>query len=85
VLCLPKLEKLRWDTWVFPLTPLSFDVAPFLKELSLICGATVDHQGFKLSKVLRDTTSIQNLTLNFEGEKVNSHSFSCIVVWCVYS
>ncbi|CAD6216849.1 unnamed protein product [Miscanthus lutarioriparius] len=54
----------------YPITPLSFDVAPFLKELSLICGATVDHQGFKLSKVLRDTTSIQNLTLNFEGEKL---------------
>ena len=81
VLCLPKLEKLRWDTWMFPLTPLSFGVAPFLKELNLICGAPVHHQGFDLSKVLRDTTAIHNLTLNFRGEKVNSHSFSCTVVW----
>jgi hypothetical protein len=81
VLCLPKLEKLCWDTWMFPLTPLSFGVAPFLKELNLICGASVHHQGFDLSKVLRDTTAIHNLTLNFRGEKVNSHSFSCTVVW----
>jgi hypothetical protein len=63
------------------LTPLSFGVAPFLKELNLICGASVHHQGFDLSKVLRDTTVIHNLTLNFRGEKVNSHSFSCTVVW----
>ncbi|CAD6224171.1 unnamed protein product [Miscanthus lutarioriparius] len=68
VLCLPKLEKLRWDIWMFPLTPLSFGVAPFLKELNVICGASVHHQGFDLSKVLR----IQQLyiTLNFRGEKL---------------
>ena len=61
VLYLPKLEKLRLDTWMFPLTPLSFGVAPFLKELNLICGAPVHHQGFDLSKVLRDTTAIHNI------------------------
>ncbi|CAN6176463.1 unnamed protein product [Urochloa humidicola] len=70
VSCLPKLERLCWDSWICPYTPLSFDVVPSLKELNLICIATVDHQGFKLSKVLRDTTSIENLTLNFHGEKI---------------
>ncbi|CAL5071434.1 unnamed protein product [Urochloa decumbens] len=36
VLCLPKLERLCWDTWITPKRPLSFDVVPSLKELNLI-------------------------------------------------
>ncbi|XP_062190357.1 uncharacterized protein LOC133893371 [Phragmites australis] len=70
VLCLPKLERFRWDSWICPNIPLSFDVVPSLKELYFICTATVDHQGFKLSEVLRDTTAVENLTLNFHGEKI---------------
>lgn len=69
VLHLPKLERLRWDGWMCPNAPLSFGVVPSLKELYLLCGATVYFQGFKLSEVLRDTM-VQNLTLSFQGEKV---------------
>ncbi|CAN6226363.1 unnamed protein product [Urochloa humidicola] len=69
VLHLPKLERLRWDGWMCPNVPLSFDVVPSLKELYLLCGATVYFKGFKLSEVLRDTM-VQNLTLNFQGEKL---------------
>lgn len=79
VLCLPKLERLRWDTWISPKRPLSLDVVPSLEEVNLICGATVDHQGFMLSEVLRDITAIHNLTLNFQGDKVNLYSFSCTI------
>jgi len=75
VLCLPKLERLRWDTWISPKRPLSFDVVPSLKELNLVCGAIVDHRGFMLSEVLKDTTAVHNLTLNFQGERVNPYSF----------
>ncbi|XP_039797056.1 uncharacterized protein LOC120662046 isoform X1 [Panicum virgatum] len=70
VLCLPKLERLRWHTWISPKRPLSFDVVPSLKELSLVCGAIVDHRGFMLSEVLKDTTAVHNLTLNFQGERI---------------
>ncbi|KAL6657466.1 hypothetical protein ACP70R_005246 [Stipagrostis hirtigluma subsp. patula] len=70
VLCLPKLERLHWDSWISPYTPLSLGAVPSLKELNLICTATVSQQGFKLSKVLRDATAIENLTLNFCGEKI---------------
>ncbi|CAN6245030.1 unnamed protein product [Urochloa humidicola] len=70
VLCLPKLERLCWDTWITPKRPLSFDVVPSLKELNLVCAAAIDHQGFMLSEVLRDTTAIHNLLLNFQGERI---------------
>jgi hypothetical protein len=74
VLCLPRLERLSWDWWLCPNSPnspLSLDFVPSLKELNLTCGATRAHRGFNLSEVLRHTTSIQSLALDFEGEKVN--------------
>ncbi|KAL6633457.1 hypothetical protein ACP70R_026128 [Stipagrostis hirtigluma subsp. patula] len=70
VLHLPKLERLRWEGWVCPNVPLSLGVVPSLKELYLLCGATVHFKGFKLSEILRDTTTIQDLTLSFQGEKL---------------
>jgi len=82
VLCLPKLERLRWDSWICRYTPLSFNAVPSLKELNLVCMAMVDHHGFKLSKVLRDTTAVENLALNFLGEKVKPCSFC---VHCYYN
>lgn len=83
VLCLPKLERLRWDCWICPYTPLSLHNVPSLKELDLICSATVGHRGLKLSEVLRDTTTTHSLTLNFHGEKVNPCSYFCaVIVFC---
>ncbi|XP_062186977.1 uncharacterized protein LOC133890561 isoform X7 [Phragmites australis] len=70
IVCLPKLERLEWDTWLCPHAPLSFGVVPSLKELYLICAATEDMQGFVLSEVLRDTTSIHTMKLDFQGEKL---------------
>ncbi|CAL4992503.1 unnamed protein product [Urochloa decumbens] len=70
VLHLPKLEHLCWDGWICPNAPLSLDVVPSLTELHLICPANIYFQGFKLSDVLRNTTSLHNLTLNFQGEKL---------------
>lgn len=70
VLCLPKLERLRWSCWICPNSPLSFDIVPSFNELNLTCGATRAHRGFNLSEVLRHTTSIHNLSLNFQGEKL---------------
>ncbi|KAL6841855.1 hypothetical protein ACP4OV_028367 [Aristida adscensionis] len=70
VLCLPKLEQLHWDSWMSPFTPLSLDAVPSLKDLYLVTCATARQHGVWLSKVLRDTTAIENLTLNFHGEKI---------------
>jgi hypothetical protein len=85
VLCLPKLERLRWDSWICPYTPLSFDIAPSLKELNLISTATIHQQGFKLSNVLRGITSVENLTLNFHGEKVKPCLFCAHCYYDSYS
>ncbi|CAM0907048.1 unnamed protein product [Alopecurus aequalis] len=70
VLCLPKLERLLCDTWFCYESPLRFGSVPSLKELTLICGATVDHREFSLSEVLRGTTNIHTLTLDFQGERL---------------
>ncbi|CAN6226420.1 unnamed protein product [Urochloa humidicola] len=67
---LPKLERLCWDCWFCPNAPLSIHGVPSLRELHLICPATKYCRGFKLSDVLRDTTSLHNLTLSFQGEKL---------------
>ncbi|CAL5084483.1 unnamed protein product [Urochloa decumbens] len=70
VVHLPKLERLCWDGWICPNAPLSLHVVPSLTELHLICRATIYFRGFKLSDVLRDTKSLHNLTLSFQGEKL---------------
>lgn len=70
VLDLPKLVRLHWDTWVCPNAPLALGIVPSLKELYLSCCTTVYFRGFKLAEVLRDATTIQNLKLSFQGEKL---------------
>uniref|UniRef100_A0ACD5WCS7 Uncharacterized protein n=1 Tax=Avena sativa TaxID=4498 RepID=A0ACD5WCS7_AVESA len=70
VVCLPKLEKLSWDTWVSECAPLAFGSVPSLEELELSCGAICDQHAFKLSELLHGTTSIHTLTLDFQGEKL---------------
>ncbi|KAF7006792.1 hypothetical protein CFC21_021798 [Triticum aestivum] len=70
VLCLPKLERVRWQAWLFYEAPLCFGSVPSLKELSLICDASLIHQDFSLSQVLDGATNIHTLTLNFRGEKI---------------
>jgi hypothetical protein len=70
VLCLPKLERLNCEAWLYHELPLHFGLVSSLKELWLLCPATADHRDFYLSQVLRGATNLQTLTLNFLGEKV---------------
>ncbi|KAM0901682.1 hypothetical protein ACQ4PT_019836 [Festuca glaucescens] len=70
VVCLPKLEKLSWDTWVSRSVPLAFGFVPSLGQLELSCGAICDQREFKLSELLHGTASIHTLTLDFQGEKL---------------
>jgi hypothetical protein len=72
VLLLPKLERLHWDTWVCRDAPLSLNSAPSLEELYLSCGAPINNRGFKLSELLSGNTAINDLTIDFQGERVNS-------------
>jgi hypothetical protein len=76
VVCLPKLEKLSWDTWVSRSVPLAFGFVPSLGQLELSCGAICDQREFKLSELLHGTSSIHTLTLDFQGEKVSCSLFS---------
>ncbi|XBI89163.1 hypothetical protein VPH35_027028 [Triticum aestivum] len=73
VLCLLKLERVCWQAWLFYEAPLCFGYVPSLKELSLICDATLIHQDFSLSQVPDGATNIHTLTLNFRGEKLTIH------------
>ncbi|CAM0877929.1 unnamed protein product [Alopecurus aequalis] len=70
VVCLPKLEKLSWDTWVSWSVPLAFGLVPALGELELSCRAISAQHEFKLSELLRTTTSLHTLTLDFQGENL---------------
>lgn len=68
--CLPKLERLCWKHWVHYEAPLSFGSVPSLKEMCLFCSASLCHQEFSLSQLLRGASNIHTLTLCFHGEKV---------------
>jgi hypothetical protein len=58
LLCLPKLERLEWNTWLSVYAPLSLGFVPSLGELNLSNGRRFSHRGFKLSEVLNGATSI---------------------------
>ncbi|XP_047071408.1 uncharacterized protein LOC124680381 [Lolium rigidum] len=70
VVCLPKLEKLSWDTWMSPDMPLAIGFAPSLGELELSCGAVCANSGTKLSELLHATRGIHTLSLGFQGENI---------------
>ncbi|KAF7014101.1 LOW QUALITY PROTEIN: hypothetical protein CFC21_028126 [Triticum aestivum] len=70
VLCLPKLERVLWQSWFSCEAPLSFGYVPSLKELSLVSNATLRHLDFSLSQILHGATNTNALTLNFQGEKL---------------
>ncbi|KAM0901675.1 hypothetical protein ACQ4PT_019832 [Festuca glaucescens] len=72
--CLPKLERLEWNTWLSVYAPLSFGFVPSLGELKLSNGRSASQRGFKLSEVLDGATSIHTLTLDFQGENVWDHA-----------
>ncbi|PNT73823.1 hypothetical protein BRADI_1g02187v3, partial [Brachypodium distachyon] len=70
VICLPKLEKLTWNTWVSHYAPLAFGFLPSLGELELSCAAICDQYEFKLSELLHGATGIHTLTLDSQGENL---------------
>nr|XP_020188768.1 uncharacterized protein LOC109774459 isoform X2 [Aegilops tauschii subsp. strangulata] len=70
LVCLPKLEKLRCNTWVSRHAPLAFILVPSLGELELSCDAIHGQSEFKLSELLQGTTCIHTLTLGFKGENL---------------
>ncbi|KAF7076183.1 hypothetical protein CFC21_080875 [Triticum aestivum] len=69
LVCLPKLEKLGWNIWESHEAPLAFEFVPSLGELEFICDAMCGQPEFKLSELLRGTTCVHTLTLDFKGEK----------------
>lgn len=71
-----KTRAAMLETWECPHAPLSFDVVPSLKDLNLTCPTTKEHKGFMLSDVLRGTTNLQTLKLDFQGEMVSPWQFS---------
>lgn len=70
VICLPKLERLHCELWLYHEVPVRFGSVPSLMELSLLCPATVDQRDFSLSQVLCGATNLHTLTLDFQGEKL---------------
>ncbi|KAK1642464.1 hypothetical protein QYE76_060269 [Lolium multiflorum] len=70
VVCLPKLEKFRWSTWISRCVPLNFGFVPSLGELELSCCAMTCQPAFKLSEILYGMTCIHTLTLDFQGENL---------------
>ncbi|KAM0901676.1 hypothetical protein ACQ4PT_019833 [Festuca glaucescens] len=70
VVCLPKLEKFCWNTWVSRCVPLNFGFVPSLGELDLSSCAICDQPPFKLSEILHGTTCIHTLTVDFQGENL---------------
>ncbi|KAF7076175.1 hypothetical protein CFC21_080868 [Triticum aestivum] len=68
LVCLPKLEKFLWETWVSQVAPLTFGFVPSLGELELSSGSNCDQRLFRLSELLHGVTSIHTLTLDFQGE-----------------
>uniref|UniRef100_M8C4T3 At1g61320/AtMIF1 LRR domain-containing protein n=1 Tax=Aegilops tauschii TaxID=37682 RepID=M8C4T3_AEGTA len=70
LVCLPKLEKLGWNIWESHEAPLAFEFVPSLGELEFICDAMCGQPEFKLSELLRGTTCVHTLTLDFKGENL---------------
>lgn len=70
LVCLPKLERLEWNTWLSIHAPLSFGFVPSLGESKLSYGRAASHRGFKLSELLDGATSLHTLTLDFQGENL---------------
>ncbi|XP_051177142.1 uncharacterized protein [Lolium perenne] len=70
VVCLPKLEKFLWNTWVSDYAPVTFGFVPSLGELELSCSSSCGQREFKLSELLHGVTGLHTLTLDFQGENL---------------
>ncbi|KAI4986534.1 hypothetical protein ZWY2020_019164 [Hordeum vulgare] len=68
LVCLPKLEKFLWETWISEVAPLTFGFVPSLGELELSSPSDCYQRLFRLSELLHGVTGIHTLTLDFQGE-----------------
>ena len=76
LVCLPKLEKFLWETWVSQVAPLTFGFVPSLGELELSSASNCHQRLFRLSELLHGVRGIHTLTLDFQGETVSTSLFS---------
>uniref|UniRef100_A0A0E0GF57 F-box domain-containing protein n=1 Tax=Oryza nivara TaxID=4536 RepID=A0A0E0GF57_ORYNI len=67
---LPKLERLVFYSWRHPQEPLYFGNVPQLSSLSLTNVGLRWHNLIRLSQFLSNVTSIRDLHLNFESERI---------------
>jgi hypothetical protein len=67
--CLPKLQRMSYNTWFYELAPLVLGFVPQLSELTLSCGYDSD-MTFRLSDMLVNVPPIENLHLDFQSQKV---------------
>ncbi|BAF10494.1 F-box/LRR-repeat protein At5g02910 [Oryza sativa Japonica Group] len=67
---LPKLERLVFYSWKHPQEPLYFGNVPQLSSLSLTNVGLRRHNLIRLSQFLSNVTSIRDLHLNFESERI---------------
>ncbi|CAM0943324.1 unnamed protein product [Alopecurus aequalis] len=67
---LPKLTKLTFASWSSEHDPLSFSFVPLLQTLNISNTALSWHKMVKLSEFLGQVTTVRELHLNFESEKI---------------
>jgi hypothetical protein len=73
LLCLPKLQRMNYENWCFDEDPLYLEDVPQLSKLSL---TKTCHWGqtMKLSQLLANVPTVTDLHLDFQSEKVRTHS-----------
>jgi hypothetical protein len=67
--CLPMLQRISYNNWHYAICPLVLGFVPQLSELTLSCGYASD-MTFRLSDLLVNVPSIENLHLDFQSQKV---------------
>ncbi|KAK1621014.1 hypothetical protein QYE76_026531 [Lolium multiflorum] len=70
--CLPKLQRVRYNTWFYAVDPLVLLSVPQLSKMTLSCAYGVDIT-LKLSEMLANVHTIDNLELDFQSQKVLSN------------
>uniref|UniRef100_A0ACD5UVU4 Uncharacterized protein n=1 Tax=Avena sativa TaxID=4498 RepID=A0ACD5UVU4_AVESA len=67
---LPRLTRIVFEGWMPFQDPLSFGYVPLLNVVSLTNVGTSQHKMVRLSKFLGGTTSVRDLKLGFDSEKI---------------
>ena len=70
LICLPKLQRVRYNNWCSYEDPLYFGFAPQLSKLILTKTAVRSQKTLELSQLLANVSSISDLHLDFRSEKI---------------